>query len=65
MSISCVLLTPEADFKASDNPYTDEEFFKICEDYNVPHDPIKCRDEELYWTYQLGISWPDDYINPD
>ena len=23
------------------------------------------RDEEFYWTYQRGISWPDDYIGPD
>ena len=23
------------------------------------------RDEKLYWTYQHGIGWPDDYIGPD
>ena len=22
-------------------------------------------DEKFYWTYQHGISWPDDYIGPD
>ena len=37
-------LLQEASFGASDNPYTSEEFFKICEDYGVPHNPIKYRD---------------------
>ena len=60
-----VLLPHEADFKLSDNPYINEEFFKICEDYNVSHDPMKYRDEKLYWTYQRGVSWLDDHINPD
>ena len=23
------------------------------------------RDQKFYWTYQLGVSWPDDYIGPD
>ena len=23
------------------------------------------REEKFYWTYQCGISWPDDYIGPD
>ena len=40
-------------------------FFKICEDYEIPHDPMKYRDEKFYWTYQRGVSWPDDYINQD
>ena len=38
--------------------------FKICEDYRVPNDPMKYRDEKFYWTYQRGVSWPD-YIGPD
>ena len=41
------------------------EFFKICEDYRVPNDPTKYRDEKFYWTYQRGVHWPDDYIGPD
>ena len=49
----------------ADNPYTESEFFKICEDYRVPHDPMRCRDEKFYWTCQHGVSWPDDYIGPD
>ena len=45
----------EADFNTADNPYTNEEFFKICEDYRVPHDLMKYRDENFYWTYQHGV----------
>ena len=26
---------------------------------------MKYWDEKFYWTYQLGISWPDNYIGPD
>ena len=59
-----VPLPHEAGFNTADNPYTDEEFFKICEDYGVPHDPMKYRDEKIYWTYQHGVGWPDDYIGP-
>ena len=58
-------LPDEAGFKASDNPHTNEEFFEICEDYEVSHDPMRYRDETFYWTYQRGVIWPDDYINPD
>ena len=60
-----VALPHEAGFNAADNPYTNEEFFKICEDYGVSHDPRRYRDEKFYWTYQRGVSWPDDYIGPD
>ena len=58
-------LPHETSFKAADNPYTESEFFKICEDYRVPNDPIKYRDEKFYWTYQHGVHWPNDYIGPD
>ena len=47
------------------NPYTESEFLKICEDYRVPNDPMKYRDEKFYWTYQHGVHWPNDYIGPD
>ena len=60
-----VLLPHKAGFNAADNPYTNKEFFKICEDYRVPHDPMRYRDEKFYWTYQRGVGWPDDYIGPD
>ena len=52
-------------FNAADNPYTESEFLKICEDYRVPNDPMKYRDEKFYWTYQRGVGWPDGYIGPD
>ena len=48
-------LPHETSFNAADNPYTESEFFKICEDYRVPNDPMKYRDEKFYWTYQHGI----------
>ena len=49
----------------ANNPYTESEFFKICEDYRVVNDPMKYRDEKFYWTYQCGVHWPNDYIGPD
>ena len=47
-----VQLLYEASFNAADNPSTNEEFFKVCEDYGVPDDPMRYRDEKFYWTYQ-------------
>ena len=58
-------LPHETGFNAADNPYTESEFLKICEDYRVPNDPMKYRDEKFYWSYQCGIGWPNDYIGPD
>ena len=55
----------ETGFNAADNNYTESEFLKICEDYRVPNDPMKYRDEKFYCTYQHGVHWPDDYIGPD
>ena len=52
-------------FNAADNPYTESEFLKICEDYGVPYDPMRYREEKFHWTYQCGVGWPDDYIGPD
>ena len=50
-----VSLLHETSFNAADNPYTSEEFFKICEDYKVPNDSMKYRDEKFYLTYQHGV----------
>ena len=58
-------LPHETGFNAADNPYTESEFFKICEDYGVPNDPMRYKDEKFYWTYQHGFGWPNDYIGPD
>ena len=52
-------------FIATDNPYTEPDFFKVCDDYRVPNDPMRHRDEKFYWTYQRGVHWPNDYIGPD
>ena len=29
-----------------------KKFFKLCEDCNIPHDPMRYQDEKFYWTYQ-------------
>ena len=60
-----VPLPHETGYNAADNPYTESEYFKICEDYRVPNDPIKYRDEKFYWTCHRGVHWPDDYLGPD
>ena len=60
-----VPLPHETGFYAADNPYTESEFLNICEDYGVPNDPMRYRDEKFYCTYQCGIRWPDDYVGPD
>ena len=60
-----VPLPHETSFNADDNPYTESEFLKICEDYGVPNYPMRYRDEKFYWTYQHGVPWPNDYIGPD
>ena len=49
----------------ADNPYTESEFLKICQDYGVPNNPMRYRDGKFYWSYQHGIGWPDDYLRPD
>ena len=58
-------LPHETGFNAADNPYTESEFLKICDDYGVPNDPMRYRNKTFYWTYQHGVGWPDDYIGPD
>ena len=58
-------LPHKTSFNAADNPYTESEFLKICEDYRVPYDHMRYRDEKFYWTYQRSVGWPDDYIGPD
>ena len=60
-----VPLPHETGFNTADNPYTESEFLKICEDYGVPNDPMRYKDKKFYWTYQCGIKWPGDYISQD
>ena len=40
-----VPLPHETGFNAADNPNTESGFLKICEDYGVPNDPMRYRDE--------------------
>ena len=40
-------LLHETSFNAADNPYTESEFLKICEDYGVPNDPMRYRDKNF------------------
>ena len=58
-------LPHKTSFNVADKPYTESEFLKICEDYGVPDNPMRYRDEKFYWSYQCGIGWPDDYLGPD
>ena len=60
-----VPLPHETSFNTADNPYTKSELLKICEDYSVPNDPMRYRDEKFYWTYQCCVCWPNNYIGPD
>ena len=60
-----VPLPHEIGFNVADNPYTESEFLKICEDYGVSNDPMRYKDEKFYWTYQRGVHWPNDYLGPD
>ena len=56
----------ETGFNAADNPYTESEFLKICEDYSSPNNPMKYQDKKFYKKfYQHGVHWPNDYIGPD
>ena len=42
-----VSLPHEAGFNIADSPYANKEFFKICEDYGVPQDHMRYRDENF------------------
>ena len=60
-----VPLPHKTGFNMADNPYTESEFFKICEDYGVSNNPMRYRDEKFYWTCQRSVGWPDDHIGLD
>ena len=60
-----VPLPHETGFNMADNPCAESEFLKICEDYGVPNNPMRYRDEKFYWRYQRGVGWPDDYLGLD
>ena len=58
-------LPHETGFNAADNPYTESEFSKICENYRAPNDPMKYHDDKFCWTYQHVIGWHNDYLGQD
>ena len=42
----------ETDFKQYDNPYSEEEFLKICHEYDVDSNPMKYRGQNFFSSYQ-------------
>ena len=60
-----VPLLYDAGFNPYDNHYRSEEFVKICEDYEVPHNPMRYGNERFYCTYHRSVKCPDNYIGPD
>ena len=53
----------EASSKPYDNPDSNEEFFKLCKDCGVSHNPIRYQNEKFFGTHQHG-GW-SNYIGPD
>ena len=45
----------ETGFNAADNPYTESEFLKICEDYRVRNNPMRYRDENFISVALVGL----------
>ena len=48
-------LPHETGFNAADNPYTESEFLKICEDYGVPNDPMRYRDKNFIGLISVAL----------
>ena len=46
-----VPLPYKSGFNAANNPYSIEGFFKLCEDYGVPHNP----EREVLWNPVWGL----------
>ena len=49
-----VPLLYESGFNVVDNPYSREGFFKLCKNYEVPHDPMRYQNEKFFGTHQQG-----------
>ena len=58
-----VPLPHEASFSPNDNPYSNEGFFKLCEDCEVSHNPMSYWNEKFFRTHQHR-GWLD-YMGPD
>ena len=50
-----VPLPHETSFNAADNPYTESEFLRICEDYRVPNNPMRYRDENFIGVISMAL----------
>ena len=59
-----VVLPHEANFNPSDNPYTQQEFYNLCHEYDVPNHPMRYRFEKFFGSYQTGSLY-DDTLNPN
>ena len=65
-----VPLPHETGFNAADNPYTESEFLKICEDYRVPNDSMKYQDENfiglismVFIGLMIILAWFNDRVD--
>ena len=50
-----VPLPHETGFNTADNPYSESEFLKICEDYRVPNDSMRYRDENFIGLISVAL----------
>ena len=50
-----VPLSYELGFNVTDNPYSGKGFFKLCEDYEIPLNPMRYRNEQFFGTYQHRV----------
>ena len=53
-----VSLPDETCFNVADNPYTESEFLKICEDYGVPNDPMRYRAKNFIGLISMALVDP-------
>ena len=47
-----VLLPYKLGSNATNNPYSSEGFFKLCEDYGVSHDPMRYWNKKFFGTHK-------------
>ena len=48
-------LPHKTSFNTADNPYTESEFFKICEDYGVPNNPMRYRKKNFIGLISMAL----------
>ena len=47
-----VLLPYKKEFNPTDNPYSRDRLFKLCDDYEAPYDPMSYQNKKLFGTHQ-------------